>query len=50
VTAGADSAAARRAMTRLALAYHPDAGDPQGQMIRINVAYEAAQFALPGAF
>lgn len=40
VPPAADPAAVRRAMTRLALAYHPDKGGTQQQMTRINVAYE----------
>ncbi len=39
---GADATAARRAMTKLALIYHPDTGGSQGQMIRVNAAYETA--------
>lgn len=38
-----DAAVARRAMTRLALAYHPDKGGTQQQMTRINAAYEQAR-------
>jgi transcriptional regulator with XRE-family HTH domain len=37
----ADAGAARRAMTKLALIYHPDTGGSQAQMSRINAAYEA---------
>jgi DNA-binding transcriptional regulator YdaS (Cro superfamily) len=40
---GADADAARRAMTKLALIYHPDTGGSQGQMIRVNAAYETAR-------
>jgi transcriptional regulator with XRE-family HTH domain len=39
----ANAAAVRRAMTRLALAYHPDKGGTQEQMTRINAAYEQAR-------
>jgi DnaJ-class molecular chaperone len=39
---GADASAIRRAMTRLALIYHPDTAGSQGLMIRVNAAYEAA--------
>jgi transcriptional regulator with XRE-family HTH domain len=39
----ADAAAVRRAMTRLAHAYHPDKGGTQQQMTRINAAYEQAR-------
>jgi transcriptional regulator with XRE-family HTH domain len=39
----ADAATARRAMTRLALRYHPDKGGRPEEMTRINAAYEAAQ-------
>jgi DNA-binding transcriptional regulator YiaG len=42
VDADADAATARRAMTRLALGYHPDTGGNQEQMARINAAYETA--------
>jgi transcriptional regulator with XRE-family HTH domain len=38
----ADARAIRRAMAKLALAYHPDKGGTQGQMARINAAYERA--------
>ena len=38
VPPSADATATRRAMTRLALAYHPDKGGTQEQMIRINAA------------
>jgi DnaJ-domain-containing protein 1 len=43
VPPNADTAAARRAMTRLALRYHPDKGGPPEQMTRINAAYETAR-------
>jgi len=43
VPPAADPAAVRRAMTRLALAYHPDKGGTQQQMTRINAAYEQAR-------
>jgi len=36
-------AAVRRAVTRLAHAYHPDKGGTQPQMTRINAAYEQAR-------
>ena len=39
----ADVSAARRAMSRLAHAYHPDKGGTQAQMTRINAAYERAR-------
>jgi transcriptional regulator with XRE-family HTH domain len=42
VPPNADTAAARRAMTRLALRYHPDKGGRPEQMTRINAAYEKA--------
>jgi len=42
VPPAAAAAAVRRAMTRLALAYHPDKGGTQQQMTRINAAYEQA--------
>jgi DnaJ-domain-containing protein 1 len=48
VASDADSATARRAMTRLALAYHPDTGGTPDQMTRINVAYEKARQAASG--
>src|SRR5450755_161600 len=38
-----NTAAARRAMTRLALRYHPDKGGRPEQMTRINAAYENAR-------
>lgn len=37
---------ARRAMTRLALLYHPDKGGKVEHMVRINEAYEAARKAM----
>ena|SRR5271166_1572554 len=43
VPPNADAGAIRRAMARLALAYHPDKGGTQAQMARINAAYERAQ-------
>jgi hypothetical protein len=43
VPANADAELARRAMTRLALAYHPDKGGTQQQMTRIKAAYEQAR-------
>ena len=42
----ADATAARRAMTRLALLYHPDKGGRPEQMVRVNTAYEQAQDAI----
>ena len=46
VPLNADAAAARRAMTLLALRYHPDRGGQPEQMIRVNAAYEGAQYAI----
>jgi DnaJ-domain-containing protein 1 len=46
VSPSADIAAARRAMTRLALRYHPDKGGRPEQMTRINAAYENARRGL----
>jgi putative hemolysin len=43
VPPNADTAAARRAMTRLALRYHPDKGGRPEHMTRINAAYENAR-------
>jgi hypothetical protein len=43
VPPAADAAAVRRAMTRLAHAYHPDKGGTGQQMTRINAAYEQAR-------
>jgi len=43
VPPAADAATIRRAMTRLAHAYHPDKGGTQPQMTRINAAYEQAR-------
>jgi transcriptional regulator with XRE-family HTH domain len=43
VPPSADMGAARRAMTRLALRYHPDQGGRPEHMTRINAAYEQAQ-------
>ncbi len=46
VSPSSDATAARRAMTQLALRYHPDkAGRPE-QMTRINAAYEQARASL----
>jgi len=42
----AQPAEARRAMTRLAVVYHPDKGGSSEQMVRINRAYEEARKAL----
>jgi DNA-binding transcriptional regulator YiaG len=46
VPADADAATAGRAMTRLVLAHHPDAGGDRAQMTRINAAYAAARAKL----
>ena len=46
VAATADATTARRAMTQLALRYHPDKGGAPEQMVRINAAYEAARKAI----
>jgi transcriptional regulator with XRE-family HTH domain len=46
VSPNADTAAARRAMTRLALRYHPDKGGRPEQMTRINAAYENARHGM----
>ena len=43
VPPNADTAAARRAMTRLAFRYHPDQGGRPEQMTRVNTAYEQAR-------
>ncbi len=43
VPPAADAAAVRRAMTRLAHAYHPDKGGTGQQMTHINAAYEQAR-------
>jgi transcriptional regulator with XRE-family HTH domain len=43
VSPNAGTAAARRAMTQLALRYHPDKGGRPEQMTRINAAYEKAR-------
>ena len=43
VPPSADTAAARRAMTLLALRHHPDKGGRPEQMTRINTAYENAR-------
>jgi DnaJ-domain-containing protein 1 len=43
VSPNAEPAEVRRAMTRLALLYHPDKGGTAEQMVRINRAYEEAQ-------
>ena len=47
VSSNADTAAARRAMSRLAIRYHPDKGGRPEQMTRINTAYETARRAMP---
>jgi DNA-binding transcriptional regulator YdaS (Cro superfamily) len=41
-----DASTARKAMTKLALIYHPDTGGSPAQMIRVNAAYEAARASL----
>jgi DnaJ-domain-containing protein 1 len=43
VSPRADVRTARKAMTKLALIYHPDTGGSPEQMIRVNAAYEAAR-------
>ncbi|HME27420.1 MAG TPA: DnaJ domain-containing protein [Acetobacteraceae bacterium] len=43
VPPNADAGTVRRAMARLALAYHPDKGGSQEQMARINAAYGRAR-------
>jgi transcriptional regulator with XRE-family HTH domain len=43
VAPNADASLVRRAMTKLALTYHPDKGGTQDQMTRINAAYEKAR-------
>jgi DNA-binding transcriptional regulator YdaS (Cro superfamily) len=43
VSPHADASTARKAMTRLALIYHPDTGGSSDQMIRVNAAYEAVR-------
>ncbi len=45
----ADASAIRRAMTKLALRYHPDTGGSPDHMTRVNAAYEAAQQAMAAA-
>ena len=45
----ADASAIRRAMTKLALRYHPDRGGSPDHMTRVNAAYEAAQQAMAAA-
>jgi len=45
VSPHAEIAEARRAMTRLAVLYHPDKGGTTEQMVRINKAYEEARKA-----
>ena len=45
---GSDASAARRAMTRMALLYHPDKGGRPEQMARVNAACEEAQHAISG--
>jgi preprotein translocase subunit Sec63 len=46
VSANADTPAARRAITRLAIRYHPNKGGRPEQMTRINTAYESARPAV----
>jgi len=43
VSPNADPATIRRAMSRLALATHPDKGGNHDDMVRVNEAYAAAQ-------
>jgi hypothetical protein len=43
VAADANAATTRRAMTRLALVYHPDTGGNRDHMARINAAYATAR-------
>jgi DnaJ-domain-containing protein 1 len=43
VAPNADASLVRRAITKLALTYHPDKGGTQDQMTRINAAYEKAR-------
>src|ERR1700733_1170190 len=43
VAPDADAATARRAMTHLASAYHPDSGGDAAQMARINAACQTAR-------
>ncbi len=47
VSPDAEPTEARRAMTRLAVLYHPDKGGTTEQMVRINKAYEEARKAHP---
>ena len=47
VPGNADAAVLGRAMTRLALIYHPDKGGTPEQMVAVNVAYAEALDALP---
>ncbi len=44
-----DAESARRAMTRLALRYHPDKGGRSEHSVRVNAAYECAKQAASGA-
>ncbi len=46
VPPNADANTTRRAMTQLALRYHPDKGGQPEQMTRVNAAYEHAQQAV----
>jgi transcriptional regulator with XRE-family HTH domain len=48
VSPDAEPTEARRAMTRLAVLYHPDKGGTTEQMVRINKAYEEARKARSG--
>ncbi len=48
VSPHAETAEARRAMTRLVVLYHPDKGGTTEQMVRINKAYEEARKARSG--
>ena len=47
VSPDAEPTEARRAMTRLAVLYHPDKGGTTEQMVRINKAYGEARKAHP---
>jgi transcriptional regulator with XRE-family HTH domain len=42
ISPNADVATLRRAMTKLAMTYHPDKGGRPEQMTRVNAAYERA--------
>jgi hypothetical protein len=47
VSPNTDAATLRRAMTRLAMLYHPDKGGRPEQTIRVNAAYERASKERP---